>query len=224
MVCAWPAFSIAHPRIDAKNRTSLLEQWRAYVTDLKTHQRKGLLLCELKAVHKSKYGYSLEIKHLPSLIFIQPQVMSSFARRQPLINELLSRGTLPNDTRVIALASIENTRSGNQRVHDMAGLMTTPQYIACTNRAEVQLGGLLADQGRTFIRGMGAEAADFVLTDTQPHTAMVINLNATADTLRRVQVLTESLQNAGDRVWVWNVASGLGMPPLPPLKPVSSGH
>ena len=196
-------------------RQVLIDEWAAYVATLTHRHCRGLVFCEIKSVRKTKYGYSLAIRHLPAEVFVSPEVMATFTRGHPVISELLHRPELPENVRIVALAVIETTKRHNQRILEMAALMTSPQLIACSNLAEIDLADRLASEGRAFVKGVGADSADFVLTDTDPPTAMIITLGTSVSSLRRIQSAIANVQNAGDRVWTWNVAAGAAMPTVP---------
>lgn len=205
------------PPYTREQRPDLEKRWSRFLGDIRRAGPAGLgfVAAEIKRISRSEFGYKLELKHLLQPVFVSETVHAKTAKNHLLHLTIASAVDRPEKSRVMAMVAIEETSMGNIRAIDMALLLTSSEYVPCKNLAEIRLANHLTKSGRSFTKGQGGTAADFVLNDTLPPTAMVITTTCSTEQQRRAERVLSDMQQANRAVWRWTPATGESIPELP---------
>ena len=181
-----------------------------------TAGRKNLALALgiAKPFKPSKYGFQVQIKHLPETVFFLRQALAEKLKSSNKF-EYLGLNTNPDEAVVLSLLLVERTEAGNYNIVDAALLRTTRDFIPVRSVFEEDLASRLIQEGRSFIRalfpeGDRSDSPAFYLTDSGPSVShLYISTDAS---------LTDPVLN---HHWAWHPAvqrlsETTALPPIVP--------
>lgn len=177
--------------------------------------RRGFLLCEIKAVDRTEYGFKFQARNMARPVFMDEQLHSQVAKQAPLSLAMLPRRKELRCS-IIALLLVESTEKGNLRAINASLMLTSEKYVPVSTKYELELANKLCENNRTFTRGAGRHlGADFVLRDTIPATAMVIYSLLSPDYVRQRDRIVDECEKSGCAIWKWKPAAAQALPSVP---------
>lgn len=208
------------PPFRKDRETEIHSEYMAFVQPLidaaaQGQVRRGFLLCEIKAVDRTEYGYKFQARNMARPVFMDEHLHAQVAKQAPLSLAMLPRRKELKCS-VVALLLVESTEKGNLRAINASLMLTSEKYVPVSTKYELELANQLCETDRTFTRGGGRHlGADFVLRDTVPATAMVIYSLLTPDYVRQRDRIVDECEKNGCAIWKWEPAAAQALPPVP---------
>ena len=162
------------PKSFSSKKVEEIEEQRAKIFEKVLHNDKGedkrmVVIGEVKSFKPSTYSMGVHLKHA-NLTFwmaekVNEQYQHSFWNDQNIGEIDLS------DRHIIVIMTVEETKSGNFQIREIASMETTKHFIPIYSSTESHIAQILVDQDRQFIKPMRYEASkdevfpDFLLLD-----------------------------------------------------------
>ncbi|OYT92296.1 MAG: hypothetical protein CFE43_09430 [Burkholderiales bacterium PBB3] len=214
--------------IDSKR----LAQWSGFISTQKTRPLM-LLIAELKALQRARFGYLAVVKHMPDQAFtLQEELYRRIERRFEAELELW---TSAPDLRLILIATYWLSATGIPKLETAALMPVTPQWLPIDDRADLHLIRALLLEDRAFIKiqryGLPTTSRTpcAVLTDTADAPVRLFIDRSTHSTNTSTTGEKEANMSAPETNWSWQLHAG-EMPELPtarfnaPYEQVHSSH
>lgn len=177
--------------------------------------RLAIVIGQVKQISKTKYGSSVQIKHIPSVHFwVSESITATMNARYAA-----EIAVLPNDqSRVLCMMTVESKQTG-YFVKSTTLLRTNIHWLPVFSECDNMLTEKLVAEQRQFKKlGDSNSASKAVLLDSNYDTRLFVLGDAWCG-MPDQEKLSEikKAHQAGAPVWVWHAASGEGgMPPFPP--------
>ncbi|MBU4610303.1 DUF1173 domain-containing protein [Achromobacter sp. GG226] len=179
--------------------------------------RLFLIVCELKDLLPSRYGFRAAIKHMPDMsLMLSPELHTQIRKRFGA--ELELRETDENG-HTLLMGTVSVTRTGTPHLREAALLSVSERWLPYANRYELAVQQQLVEARRRFVLGQrynlrpDVPIAYGVLTDSPSSTALYVTPPGASVAYR--DRLLELIETSAMPHWHWDVESGL-LPPLPP--------
>lgn len=174
-----------------------------------------LLIGEVKAISRSRYGHKLIVKHLPDFAFMLNEDLHN--RLNKRFEMELSLWDSIDAVHLVAVATFGVNMAGVATIEEMVLMVTTDNWIPFETRSDKALLDSLTRDGRRFLKGMRYNLAatrpmaTAVLTDTRTPTALYIDQSG-GDEYN--EALDAMIKESKIESWVWHPAQG-EMPAFP---------
>lgn len=196
--------------IDARR----LAQWQLAQAAPAKAQQLMLIVAEIKAIVRSRFGFKAIVKHMPDHAFaIDEQLYRRLERRfEP---ELTLWGTA-DDIHMVMIASFGVSGTGIPGVQELCLMPVTRQWLPVEDAYEKQLVERLVSDGRSFVKGLrynlssNYRIASASLTDCEGGAITLLVQKGDPE----VGGLGLNLDSSSARAWVW-CSSTEPMPQLP---------
>jgi hypothetical protein len=137
------------------------EAFLGRITRTDAATERGIVIAELKAVEKSKYGFAVKIRQTYETFYASTEIIDAAAKSYrhawPQIGQ--------PDARVVVVMVLERTRDNNLRIVDIAAQLCNRAFIPCDSSYEVEMANRLVLERRRFEKPMRFSDADEVLPD-----------------------------------------------------------
>jgi hypothetical protein len=176
------------------------------------------LIGEVKSIEPGGSGCTWWLKNFPRPLLADPSTQAGVLKDNTVAGtsiDLLKHS--PFKHHILLLARI---RLGAETIHLMNAslLLTAEQYIPVDNMAELELATALVREKRAFIKpmvGSTIRQADFLLRDTNPHTALFVLPANTAIRDHKINASDWHAQAKQRAIWIWDKAKDQERPALP---------
>ncbi len=202
------------PKAFRQDRINELRQSWSQFRDALIPGSSGVICGELKSVVKHDALHQLHLAHhafpvdVPSLHFNAMLVSS------PLAIGLLD---VRRDyrCRILALLVVQARTDGHLICIGGSLQLTNQVYMPVYSVHDLQLANHLCDLGRKFERGLKSDPFNFLLTDTNPATPLVVSGGASASARSRHRERMVACAAVSPSLWHWDFGSTTAAPPLP---------
>lgn len=197
---------------DAINARRLVHWGQALPTQGQK-QQLILLIGEVKAIERARYGYKVVVKHVPDQAFaIDECLYRKLGRR--FESELALWGA-SEAIHMVMISTFSVSAEGMPTILELSLMPVTAQWIPVESAFELQLIDTLVNEGRAFTRGLrygsslSQALASAILTDTGTSPCpLYVHSQPGSDDDTQLKLTTSPLS------WVWRTSCG-GMPQLP---------
>lgn len=207
--------------VDKKDEISqrrIASMMRAAVP-VKGTQRLMLVIGEVKAIDRSRYGYKIVFKHLSDYHFMMNEDIHK--RLQKRFEMEISLSDALPDTHLIAIGTFLVSASGVASFEELALMNVTENWVPFETTFDKALIEVMTRANRRFMKGLRYNLpqprplACLVASDTTPEpTAMyVLPPGATQD---YITAMTTLMEESKLKHWLWRAGES-EMPTLPPL-------
>lgn len=179
--------------------------------------RLFLIVCELKALLPSRYGYRAAIKHMPDMsLMVSNDLHAQIQRR---FGPQLELRETDESGHTLLIGTVSITRAGTPHLREASLMAVSERWLPYANRYELSVQAQLVEARRRFVLGQrynlrpDVPIAYGVLTDTATTTALYLTPPGASDTYR--SRLHELIDTSAMPHWHWDVETGV-LPPLPP--------
>lgn len=136
---------------------------------------RGILIGELQSLDRTQYGAAAVLRQSRRRYFLGAKELDRFQRSFGPAVQAVGEGA----SRCVAVLAVAPSGRGYWKVVDMAGMLTSAEFLPCDSRFEVSLVQRLVREGRVFekpLRHVGAAPIhpDAVLLDTSPSTVVEV--------------------------------------------------
>lgn len=137
--------------------------------------RRGLIVGAVRALAETPYGHRIDLRHHRSPLFVSGALYDRLRRAAPSV----FAESRPPGSEQILLALIQRSETGNLSIVAAATMLTNRRLVPADSGHEVVMADALAAAGRAFYKPLRYDGdadllPDFVLTDTDPLTAVEV--------------------------------------------------
>jgi hypothetical protein len=205
------------PVFNVRTKTSP-EPWPPQRIRSLTQSGYLFLIGEVKSIEPGDSGCTWWLKNFPRPLLADQSTQAGVLKENTVAGtsiDLLKHS--PFKHHILVLARI---RLISETIHLMNAslLLTTEQYIPVDNMAELELATALTREKRAFIKpmvGSTIRQADFLLRDTNPHTAMFVLPANAAIRDHKMNASAWHAQAKQRAIWVWDKEKDQERPALP---------
>lgn len=197
---------------DAINARRLVHWGQALPTQGQK-QQLILLIGEVKAIERARYGYKVVVKHVPDQAFAIDECL--YRKLGRCFERELALWGASEVTHMVMISTFSVSAGGMPSIQELSLMPATAQWIPVESAFELQLIDTLVKEGRAFTRGLRygtfplQALASAILTDTSASPCPLYVLSQPGSEDDKPQMLPTS-----PSPWVWHTSYG-GMPQLP---------
>ncbi|MDT0446808.1 DUF1173 family protein [Streptomyces johnsoniae] len=146
----------------------------------RTHERRGLILGEIREITKTRQGERLALCHLRGGLFSSARLAERTRRSYRAAFAGTPAERAEHSARRIVLAVVTRSTKGYLVVEDIAVMLTTTRYIPADSSHEVRMADALTAAGHSFVKPLRYDVRadvfpDFVVT-TNPRRPVYVEV------------------------------------------------
>jgi hypothetical protein len=190
-----------------------------------------LVLGRVRSILSGEGEGGLRLSHLPNEFVIQVEARTLGRLRQASEFAWINFSSLHPEFHLIVLFTMQRSDRGRWRVDELAGMVTTEDFIPTLSMEEALMAKRLVAEGRHFLKPLpydapAARIANFLLTDCGEKTVPLEILTralggGSAEHAARLARIAE-YETTQRAHWFWNAPVDPLPPPLPPRHSLSS--
>lgn len=176
-----------------------------------------LVLGRVRSIVELNEGLGIRLAHLPNEFVIGVTRQKLARLRVATEFAWLDSRSLHPEFQLLALLTMQRTRDGNWQVDELAGMVTTEEFIPSFSMEDAIVAKRLVNEERTFYKPLPYDAAstrfpNFLLTDCgESAVPLEIVGSAEADAAAR-RLRVAAYEEAKRRYWLWDVLAA-ALPP-----------
>ncbi|WP_249266146.1 DUF1173 family protein [Pseudonocardia sp. P1] len=136
---------------------------------------RGLVLAAVRGWAETRYGHRMDLRHHRVPVFVSAALMARVRHSAPSV----FAAARPAGSEQVVLALVQRSDAGNLSMVSAAVMLTNAGFVPADSSHEVVMADALSRAGRAFVKPLRYDGAaevlpDFVLTDTDPPTAVEV--------------------------------------------------